>query len=492
MFAKIQQIHFVGIGGIGMSGIAEVLLNLGYKVSGSDLKSSAVTQRLAGLGATVFEGHRAENVSGAEVVVTSSAISVENPEVAEAHKLHIPVIQRAEMLAELMRLKYGIAVAGMHGKTTTTSMVAAVLAAGGLDPTVVVGGRVDAMGSNARLGKSQYLVAEADESDRSFLKLSPILSVVTNIDREHMDCYRNMRDVKKTFLEFMDRVPFYGMIVACNDDPLLRRLLPDVQRRTVTYGTKRGSDFWIKMSEPSARKDQNPHPTTSSGQAFSIQERAGYGAPGVRPLSRFRVSYRKQDLGEFTLHVPGVHNILNATAAIAVGVGLDVGVEAIRAALDQFRGVDRRFHLRGSAAGVSVIDDYGHHPTEIKATLAAARTCGFRKIHVVFQPHRYTRTRDLMKDFSAAFGDADSLFVLDIYAASEKPIEGISGEGLARTVREKGGRGAQYVGSFGDAVSAVAAEAEDGDMILTLGAGSVSQLGPMILEKLKEREAALP
>ena len=247
MFAKIQQIHFVGIGGIGMSGIAEVLLNLGYKVSGSDLKHSAVTQRLAGLGAAVFEGHRAENIAGAEVVVTSSAIAAENPEVVEAHKLHVPVIQRAEMLAELMRLKYGIAIAGMHGKTTTTSMVAAVLAGGGLDPTVVVGGRVDAMGSNARLGKSQYLVAEADESDRSFLKLSPILSVVTNIDREHMDCYRNMRDVKKTFLEFMDRVPFYGMVVACNDDPLLRRLLPDVQRRTVTYGTKRGSDFWIRL-----------------------------------------------------------------------------------------------------------------------------------------------------------------------------------------------------------------------------------------------------
>src|SRR4051794_18798490 len=247
MFAKIQRIHFVGIGGIGMSGIAEVLLNLGYKVSGSDLKSSPVTQRLAGLGATIFEGHRVENVSDAEVVVTSSAISAENPEVARAHELHIPVIQRAEMLAELMRLKYGIAIAGMHGKTTTTSMVAAVLAAGGLDPTVVVGGRVDAMGSNARLGKSQYLVAEADESDRSFLKLSPILSVVTNIDREHMDCYRNMRDVKNTFVEFMDRIPFYGMIVACNDDPLLRKLLPEVQRRMVSYGTRKGSDFQIRL-----------------------------------------------------------------------------------------------------------------------------------------------------------------------------------------------------------------------------------------------------
>jgi UDP-N-acetylmuramate--alanine ligase len=465
MFAKIQRIHFVGIGGIGMSGIAEVLLNLGYKVSGSDLKSSSVTQRLASLGATTFEGHRAENIAGAEVVVTSSAIAAENPEVTEAHKLHIPVIQRAEMLAELMRLKYGIAIAGMHGKTTTTSMVAAVLAAGGLDPTVVVGGRVDAMGSNARLGKSQYLVAEADESDRSFLKLSPILSVVTNIDREHMDTYRNMRDVKKTFLEFMDRVPFYGMIVACNDDPLLRRLLPDVQRRTVTYGTKRGSDFLIKLD---TRKGAPPGDS--------------------RPLSHFRVTYRKNDLGEFTLHVPGVHNVLNATAAIAVGVGLDVSPDAIRTALDQFRGVDRRFQLRGRAAGVSVIDDYGHHPTEIRATLAAARQCGFRKIHVIFQPHRYTRTRDLIEEFTTAFDDADSLFVLDIYAASEKPIEGITGEILAQRIRERTAKSGRYASSPAEAVDAAAAVAQDGDMILTLGAGSVSQFGPMILDKLKERE----
>ncbi|MFY9912105.1 MAG: UDP-N-acetylmuramate--L-alanine ligase [Candidatus Sulfotelmatobacter sp.] len=469
MFAKIQQVHFVGIGGIGMSGIAEVLLNLGYKVSGSDLKGSAVTQRLASLGASVFEGHRAENIKGAEVVVTSSAIAQENPEVVEAHKQHIPVIQRAEMLAELMRLKYGIAIAGMHGKTTTTSMVAAVLAGGGLDPTVVVGGRVGAMGSNARLGKSQYLVAEADESDRSFLKLSPILSVVTNIDREHMDCYRNMRDVKKTFLEFMDHVPFYGMVVACNDDPLLRRLLPEVRRRTVTYGTKRGSDFLIKVG-------------------------ANCGAGSIpvegQPLSRFGVTFQKKDLGEFTLHVPGVHNILNATAAIAVGVGLDVGVEAIRTGLDQFRGVDRRFQLRGRVAGVSVVDDYGHHPTEIKATLAAARQCGFRKIYVVFQPHRYTRTRDLMEEFTTAFGDADSLLVLDIYAASEKPIEGISGEALAQAIREKSEQNVKYAPSFADAMTSVVQAAQVGDMILTLGAGNVSQLGPMILEELKGRPVA--
>ena len=469
MFAKIQRIHFVGIGGIGMSGIAEVLLNLGYKVSGSDLKSSAVTQRLASLGATTFEGHSAENMSGAEVVVTSSAVSPENPEVLEARKLHVPVIRRAEMLAELMRLKYGIAIAGMHGKTTTTSMVAAVLAAGGLDPTVVVGGRVDAMGSNARLGKSQYLVAEADESDRSFLKLSPILSVVTNIDREHMDCYRNMRDVKRTFLEFMDRVPFYGMIVVCNDDPVLRRLLPSVQRRAVTYGTRRGSDFLIK---PGAIEQQ----------------------PGEhRPLSHFRVVFEQKDLGDFVLRVPGVHNVLNATAAIAVGIGLEVSLENIRTALENFRGVDRRFQLHGKIAGVSVIDDYGHHPTEIKATLAAAKQCGFRKIHVIFQPHRYTRTQELMDEFAGAFGDADSLAVLDIYAASEKPIEGVTGEALASRIASAAPeKNVRYAASFADAIDAVASKAEDGDMILTLGAGSVSQIGPMILEKLQSAAATTP
>ena len=464
MFAKIQRVHFVGIGGIGMSGIAEVLLNLGYKISGSDLKSSTVTQRLASMGATTFEGHTANNVLGAEVVVASSAIAPDNPEVAKARELHIPVIQRAEMLAELMRLKYGIAIAGMHGKTTTTSMVAAVLASGDLDPTVVVGGRVDAMGSNARLGKSQYLVAEADESDRSFLKLSPILSVVTNIDREHMDCYRNMRDVRQTFLEFMDRVPFYGMIVACNDDPVLRKLLPQVQRRVVTYGTRRGSDFLIKPG--------------------TIEQ-----LPGEhRPLSHFRVSFEGKDLGDFSLHVPGTHNILNATAAVAVGIGLDLPVESISAALEHFRGVDRRFQLRSKAAGVSVVDDYGHHPTEIKATLEAARQCGFRKVHVIFQPHRYTRTKALMEEFGEAFRDADTLAVLDIYAASEKPIEGVSGEALAAHIRQTAGQDARYVPSFADAAEWVSTQAEEGDMILTLGAGSISQLGPMILEKLQARQ----
>src|SRR5215831_6267368 len=422
MFAKIQRVHFVGIGGIGMSGIAEVLLTLGFKVSGSDLKHSAVTQRLSELGALISEGHRAENITGAEVVVTSSAISRDNPEITAAHAQHIPVIPRAEMLAELMRLKYGIAIAGMHGKTTTTSMVAAVLAAGGLDPTVVVGGRVDAMGSNARLGKSQYLVAEADESDRSFLKLSPILAVVTNIDREHMDCYRDMADVEQAFLDFIDRVPFYGMAVLCHDDERLRNMLPRLARRATTYGVHEDADFRVGPAR---------------------------GRCTAKHYAHFSVEYRGKSLGDFHLRVPGNHNVLNATAAVAVGVGLDIEPDRIREALENFRGVDRRFQLRGRAAEVSVIDDYGHHPTEIRATLAAARHCGFKRVHVVFQPHRFTRTRDLLEQFGASFIDADTVLVLDIYAASEAPIPGITGERVAQAVQAAGGKqAARYVSSF--------------------------------------------
>ena len=486
MFAKIQRIHFVGIGGIGMSGIAEVLLNLGYRISGSDLKRSSVTDRLKSLGAIIFEGHRAENASGAEVVVTSSAIQPNNPEVEEAHRLHVPVIQRAEMLAELMRLKYGIAIGGMHGKTTTTSMIASVLAGGGLDPTVVVGGRVDAMGSNARLGRSQYLVAEADESDRSFLKLSPIIAVVTNIDREHMDCYRNLQDIKRAFLDFMDRVPFYGIVVACNDDPMLRGVLPKLKRRMVSYGTRKDSNFQIRMNK-------------SSGSARRAAEAAQARTPAPAQVSSFSVKFRDKDLGEFRLRVPGMHNVLNATAAIAVGVGLDVSVDNIQEALENFRGVDRRFQIRGQVAGITVIDDYGHHPTEIRATLAAAKQCGYRKIHVIFQPHRYTRTRDLMDEFATAFGDADSLQVLDIYAASEQPIEGITGEILAQKIAanagappssRSSGQGGdsdviRYASSFEEAVKVATSAASKGDMILTLGAGSVSQLAPMLLEQLQ-------
>jgi len=474
MFAKIQRIHFVGIGGIGMSGIAEVLLNLGYKISGSDLKRSSVTDRLHGLGATIFDGHTATNIAGAEVVVTSSAINAGNPEVEEARRLHVPVIQRAEMLAELMRLKYGIAVAGMHGKTTTTSMIAAVLSAGGLDPTVVVGGRVDAMGSNARLGKSQYLVAEADESDRSFLKLSPILAVVTNIDREHMDCYRDMADVEQAFQDFVDRVPFYGMAVLCQDDERLRNLLPRLARRATTYGLSPDSDFRVVGSK--VQCTSNKH------------------------YSHFSVEYRGGSLGEFHLQVPGNHNVLNATAAVAVGIGLDIPPDRIREGLENFGGVDRRFQLKGRACGVSVIDDYGHHPTEIRATLAAARQCGFKRVHVVFQPHRYSRTRDLLDEFATAFSDADTVFVLDIYAASESPISGITGQRVADAIQAMGGKqgggkslghknkGVLYVPSFDDAAREAVAAAEDGDMVLTLGAGSISHLGAKVLEQLKARE----
>jgi UDP-N-acetylmuramate--alanine ligase len=465
MFAKIQRIHFVGIGGIGMSGIAEVLLTLGYKVSGSDLRESQVTQRLASLGALIFIGHRAENVTGSEAVVTSSAISPDNPEIQAARAQHIPLIPRAEMLAELMRLKYGIAIAGMHGKTTTTSMVAAVLAAGGLDPTVVVGGRVDAMGSNARLGKSHYLVAEADESDRSFLRLSPILSIVTNIDREHMDCYRDMEDVEQAFVDFMNRVPFYGAVIACFDNERLRALFPRLERRVISYGAGEKADFRVRVLDSGLAQEEGA------------------------PRSRFDVTHLGKKIGDFSLHVPGYHNVLNATAAVAAGVGLDVAPEKIAEALAQFRGVDRRFQLKGKMAGVSVVDDYGHHPTEIRATLAAARQCGYQKVHVIFQPHRYTRTRDLAEEFAGAFHDADTLELLDIYAASEEPIAGITSQALLERIRSSG-TNANYAPSFAEAAHRAADRAASGDLVITLGAGNVYQIGSMVLEELKKKTGA--
>jgi UDP-N-acetylmuramate--alanine ligase len=457
MFTTSQHVHFIGIGGIGMSGIAEILLSMGMKVSGSDLRRGPVTDRLAQLGATVYEGHNAANVAGATVVVTSSAVSASNPEVVEAHVRKIPVIQRAEMLAELMRLKYGIAIAGMHGKTTTTSMVASVLAAGGLDPTVVVGGRVDALGSNARLGTTQYLVAEADESDRTFLKLSPILAVVTNLDREHMDCYHDMADVENAFLAFMDKVPFYGAVTACIDNALLAAILPRARRRVFTYGVAAGADYRLEFLEA---------------------------VPGR--FARFLVHTAKGPLGPFELHVPGRHNVLNATAAVAIAHQLLVQPEKIAEGLTHFRGVDRRFQLRGHANGVTVVDDYGHHPTEIRATLAAARECGHRRIHVVFQPHRYSRTQDLMEQFANAFQDADSVFVLPIYAASEDPIPGVTAERLAGRIQ---GPKVEFAPDFAAAVAAVAAEARQSDLILTLGAGNVSQLAPQILAALQETQA---
>ena len=452
MFAKAQRIHFIGIGGIGMSGIAEVVHNLGNTVSGSDLRRTPVTDRLASLGSTIFEGHAAANVIGADVVVTSSAVNERNPEVIEARRRKIPVIQRAEMLAELMRLKYGIAIAGMHGKTTTTSMIATVLAAGGLDPTVVVGGRVATMGSNARLGKSQYLVAEADESDRSFLKLSPILAVITNLDREHMDCYRDMADVENAFVEFMDRVPFYGACVACCDNAMLAGILPRVRRKVFTYGASSRADFVLRM-------------LPASGEA----------------RSRFEVAADGEVLGPFELHVPGRHNVLNATAAVAIAVQLEIEPEAIAEGLHNFRGVDRRFEVKGCVRGVTVVDDYGHHPTEIRATLRAARDCGYRRVHVIFQPHRYTRTRDLLSEFAASFRDATTVEILDIYAASEEPIEGISSEVLVRAV---GLDGVEFAASTEEAIARIVKRAEDGDVILTQGAGSISQIAPQVLERL--------
>jgi UDP-N-acetylmuramate--alanine ligase len=454
--APSQRVHFIGIGGIGMSGIAEILLTMGYAVSGSDLRAGPTTDRLERLGATIYVGHAAGHAAASDVVVTSSAVAKDNPEVVEARARKIPVIQRAEMLAELMRLKFGIAIAGMHGKTTTTTMVAAVLAGGELDPTVVVGGRVDALGSNARLGRSQYLVAEADESDRSFLKLSPILAVVTNLDREHMDTYADVADIEGAYVTFMDKVPFYGAVTACVDNEMLRAILPRVTRRVYTYGESAEADFRLRM--------------------LPLKE-------GCH--AHFEVNARGLVLGPFELHVPGKHNVLNATAAIAIGVQLGILPEKIAAGLATFRGVNRRFEVKGVEAGVTVVDDYGHHPTEIRATLQAARECGYGRVLVLFQPHRYTRTRDLMGDFAGAFGDADAVQVVDIYAASEQPIEGVTGETLADAIRERGGGRVMYAGSMAEAVERLAADARPGEMVLTLGAGSVSQAGAMLLERLK-------
>ena len=458
LFAPTQRIHFIGIGGIGMSGIAEILLTMGYAVSGSDMKRSSVTDRLASLGARIFEGHAASNATACDVVVTSSAVSTQNPEVLEARSRKVPVIPRAEMLAELMRLKYGIAVAGMHGKTTTTSMIAAVLGGGGLDPTIVVGGRVDALGSNARLGNSQYLVAEADESDRSFLKLSPILGVVTNLDREHMDCYRDMADVESAFLQFMDGVPFYGATTACLDNPLLAAILSRVRRKVYTYGEHEAADFRLRILP----KQLHCHST-------------------------FEVTYNGIAMGPFSLHVPGRHNVLNATAAVAIGVQLGVSPAQIIEGLATFRGVDRRFQIKGTVRGVTVVDDYGHHPTEILATLRAARDCGYARVHLLFQPHRYTRTRDLLAEFATAFNDADTVQVLDVYAASEEPIPGITGQSLAETIQRSHSGRVSYAPTIREAIEALVAEARPDEVIVTLGAGSVSHAAPLFLEALGKR-----
>jgi len=456
MFKRYQHIHFVGIGGIGMSGIAEILLNLGYKVSGSDVKRNETMERLEQLGAKVFTGHDAANVEGVHVLVYSSAVSRDNVEVRTARERQIPIIGRAEMLAELMRLKYGIAVAGTHGKTTTTSMVGAVLAEGRYDPTIVVGGRVINLGSNARLGQGEYLVAEADESDGSFLKLAPTIAVVTTIDAEHLDYYGSLEAIAEAFLTFVNKVPFYGSAVLCLDQPNIQMLLPRVEKRVITYGLESAADLVARRVHLSGM------------------------------TSRFDVYQRGALLGECTLQIPGRHNVLNALAAVGVGLDLEIPFVTIARALVGFAGVQRRFQIRGTAAGVTVVDDYGHHPAEIRATLAAAKAGFDCRVVTVFQPHRYTRTRDLKTEFLTAFNQADVLVMMDIYAAGEPPIPGVSAEDLAEGIRAHGHRNVTFLGSDrARIVDYVTEISRPGDLIVTLGAGDVSQLGPDILRRLE-------
>ncbi|HYO51291.1 UDP-N-acetylmuramate--L-alanine ligase [Archangium sp.] len=449
------HVHFVGIGGIGMSGIAEVLLNQGYRVSGSDLKASDITRRLQGLGATIFEGHRAENLVQADVVVISSAVRKDNPEVVTARQRKIPVIPRAEMLAELMRLKYAVAVAGSHGKTTTTSMVATVLSAAGLDPTAVVGGKVNVLDSNAKLGKSELMVVEADESDGSFLHLHPSITVVTNIDPEHMDHYGTLDNLKDAFTAFCNRVPFYGLNVLCLDNPNVQSLLPRLEKRAVTYGSSHMADYRLE---------------------------------GVRLegfTTRFEAFRRDEPLGEFRVRMVGAHNALNALAVIAVAEEMDIPLDVVRGALSEFGGVQRRFTVRGEVAGVTVVDDYGHHPTEVQATLAGARRAFGRRLVVAFQPHRYTRTHDLLKEFATSFNDADVVFVTSVYAAGEEPIPGATGDALADAVRSHGHRDVTFVEKRADTARALLPRLREGDIVLTLGAGDITQVGPELVELLK-------
>jgi UDP-N-acetylmuramate--alanine ligase len=459
VYGRTHRIHMIGIGGAGMSGIAEVLLTMGYQVSGSDLRASDVTERIVSLGGRVHVGHGPANVEGAQVVVYSTAVQPDNPELVTARAMGIPVIGRAEMLAELMRMKYGVAVGGAHGKTTTTSMVAAVLARGGLDPTVVVGGRLRALGANARLGHGQFLVAEADESDGSFLRLAPAVAVVTNVDREHLDHYGSLEELRQAFVYFANRVPFYGVTVLCVDDPEVCALLPRITKRTLPYGT-------------------------CSDAAIAAED--------IRLLphgSRFVVRAHERRLGEIELQVPGRHNVLNALAAVAVGIEVEVGFGHIAEALAGFHGVARRFETRGEADGVRVVDDYAHHPTEVRATLDAARGLGGRRL-VLFQPHRFTRTRDLRREFGAAFDDADRVWVLDVYAAGERAIKGVSGRNLVDSAREHGARHVEFAADPAAAVAAIADTARAGDTVLTLGAGDVWRLGDEVLKKLRARQEA--
>lgn len=444
-----------------MSGIAEVLINLGHNVSGSDLKESETTRRLAALGARIFIGHKAENAARADVVVMSSAVAQENVEIEAAHKDFTPVIPRAEMLAELMRLKYSVAVAGSHGKTTTTSIVGTILGAADMDPTMVIGGKLDSIGSNARLGQGDFLVAEADESDGSFLMLSPTIAVVTNIDLEHLDYYRDLDHIKETFLTFINKVPFYGSAVICLDDPNVQNLIPDIRKRYITYGLTAQADI----------------------RAADL-ELTGWG-------SRFRLIVKDEDLGVVETGLPGQHNILNSLAAAGAALELEVPPEAIARGLKEAGGIHRRFYFKGEAGGITVIDDYGHHPTEIRATLQAMRACyPDRRVIVLFQPHRYSRTEALFEEFATAFNSADRLMLTEIYPAGEAPIPGINGEKLFESVRLHGHRDVAFVEDRKDLPAKAVAGLESGDVVLTLGAGNIWQAGEEILELLRNEVRA--
>ncbi|MGD9301860.1 MAG: UDP-N-acetylmuramate--L-alanine ligase [Desulfobacterales bacterium] len=458
MYQKKYHIHFVGIGGIGMSGIAELLLNLGYKVSGSDLKASDITTNLKSLGGTIFVGHDADHVSGADVVVISSAVQNDNPEVLAAEQASIPVIPRAEMLAELMRLKYSVAVAGAHGKTTTTSIVASVLAQGGLDPTIVIGGKLKSIGTNAVLGEGEFIVAEADESDGSFLKFSPAIAVVTNIDREHLDFYKDLDAIKAVFLDFIDRIPFYGLAVLCLDNESIQDLIPGIKKRYTTYGMSSQADLQIRDVKFEKRR------------------------------SSFSVYQKGQKLGNIVLNLPGIHNVYNATASIAVGIELDVPFPAIKTALENLQGVQRRLEIKGEVSGITVVDDYGHHPTEIKITLEAIEKCwpDNRKV-VVFQPHRYSRTKALFDDFTRSFYQSDLLLVLPIYAAGEKRIEGLSGHDLCEGIKAHGHKEVYCAKNAEKAVAYLKDCLKPGDLLLTLGAGDVWKLGEQVLKALEQK-----
>jgi len=456
MLHKKHKIHFVGIGGIGMSGIAEVLLNSGYVVTGSDLQESDATRRLRALGASVFVGHQEANLAGnPSVVVISTAVKYSNPEVLEARRRHIPVVPRAEMLAELMRMKYGVAVAGSHGKTTTTSMIAAVLSTAGLDPTMVIGGRVHMLGTNAKTGQGEFLVAEADESDGSFLLLSPTIAVVSNIDKEHMDFHQTMERLNESFLTFINKIPFYGLAVLCIDDANVHGLMSKVRKRFATYGLSAEADFSaqeLKMS--------------SSGVEFTAL-------------------HQGQSLGRLRLHLPGRHSATNAMAAVAVAFELEIPFKQVTDALGAFTGIHRRFEIKGEPNGILVIDDYGHHPTEIRATIGAIRDSWKRPLTVVFQPHRFTRTRDLFDEFLTAFEGADRLVLTEIYPAGEDPIPGATGEALYQAIKRKGHLDVQFVPDKSDIVAQLVDDLKTGDMALTLGAGEIYKIGEALVETLK-------